>query len=81
LADEYEADEGDAANLWWANRIAAAAQASFERCCRALETESRGFRAAAQAAPRFQHFLNEALAALQPEPPDAPTAELEEVSR
>jgi CRISPR system Cascade subunit CasA len=80
LADEYPSDYGEAADLWWADQVSGAARDAFEHACRAMETESRGYRAAAEAGPRFRYLLSEALKPLQPEPPDEPTPKSEEVS-
>ncbi|MBI5948772.1 MAG: type I-E CRISPR-associated protein Cse1/CasA [Chloroflexi bacterium] len=80
LAAENASDYGEAADAWWADRVSEAANAAFEQACRALETESRGFRAAAEAAPRFRFFLSEALKPLRPESPAELIPGLVEVS-
>jgi CRISPR system Cascade subunit CasA len=80
LAEEYKSDLGEEANAWWARQVSGAARDAFEQACRALETESRGYRAAAEAGPRFRYLLSEALKPLQPEPSEELTLKLEEVS-
>lgn len=80
FAEEYAADYGEAADVWWAGQVSRAAQAAFEQACRALETESRGYRAAAEAGPRFRYLLAEALKPLQPDAPPPITTAPEEVS-
>ena len=80
LAADYESDFGEAADAWWVGQVSRAARDAFEQACRDLETESRGYRAAAGARPRFRYLLGEALKPLQPEQSMEPTPELEEVS-
>jgi CRISPR system Cascade subunit CasA len=81
LAAEYESDYGEAARVWWADQVSAAARAAFDQACRALETESRGYRAAAEAGPRVRYLLREALQPLQPDAPPQLAPESEEVSQ
>jgi len=77
LATEYESDYGEPANAWWAEQVSRAARDAFAQACRALETESRGYRAAAEAGPLFRYLLNKALEPLQGE---ESTSEPEEVT-
>lgn len=68
LAETYDSDSGAAAQSEWAAAIRESASNSFERVASALETSSRGYRAAALARPRLQAGLSEALKSLLPEP-------------
>ncbi len=80
LAEEYASDYGEAANVWWAEQVSRAARDAFEHACRALQMESRGYRAAAEAGPRFGYLLSEALKPLQPDASTELTPEPEEDS-
>lgn len=71
LAETYETDAGEAAQSAWATAIRLSAVESFERAASALETASRGYRAAALARPRLLANLSEALKPLLPEPEEA----------
>ncbi len=71
LAETYDTDNGDAAIAEWVTAIRVAAVDSFERAASALETSSRGYRAAALARPRLLTNLAEALKPLLPEPEEA----------
>lgn len=72
LAATYQTDGGIGAMAAWASAIRASAVEAFERAASALETSSRGYRAAALARPSLLGRLNEALAPLTPEPQEAP---------
>lgn len=66
LSAEYDTDEGQAAGEEWSEAIRSAAKAALLRAERALETSARGFRAAAEARPRFAGRLTKALEGLAP---------------
>lgn len=71
LAATYSTDRGEASISAWVAAIQAAAVDSFERAASALETSSRGYRAAALARPRLRANLAEVLNKLLPEPEEA----------
>ncbi len=71
LAGTYDTDFGAAAQSAWAAALRQSAIDSFERAASALETSSRGYRAAALARPRLLANLAEALKPLLPEPEEA----------
>lgn len=66
LAAEYDTDEGQAAGEEWARAVRSAAEDAMSRAERALQTSARGFRAAAEARPRFAGRLAKALEGLAP---------------
>ncbi len=72
LAETYSADGGTRAIEEWAAAIRTSAVEAFERAASALETSSRGYRAAALARPLLLGLLNKALAPLTPELQEAP---------
>lgn len=71
LAETYDTDFGAEAQSAWAAALRQSAIDSFERAASALETSSRGYRAAALARPRLLANLAEAVKPLLPEPEEA----------
>lgn len=66
LAARYDTDLGSAANATFAAAIRRAATDAFEGAARAVETSSRGYRAAAETRPGFHAALSTALRELLP---------------